>query len=90
MFEELFNSKNLHLIVGLLTLLIGIWLIIFAIPSLFVSLFNTALGNFILLGFVILMGMYNTTIAFGLAFVFLFLFRFSHMSATMSNAMSNA
>jgi hypothetical protein len=84
MFEDIFNSKNLHLIVGLLSLLIGIWLIIFAIPSLFVSLFNTALGNFILLGLVILTGMYNTTIAFGLAFTFLLLFRFSHMSVSMA------
>jgi DNA-binding transcriptional regulator of glucitol operon len=83
MLSELFDSKNVNLVVGVITFLIVIWLMAFAIPSLFVSLFNTALGNFILLGFIILTGMYNTTLAFGLAFLFFFLFRFSHMSATM-------
>jgi hypothetical protein len=83
MLSELFDSKNVNLVVGVLTLLIVIWLISFAIPSLFVSLFNTALGNFILLGFIILTGMYNTKLAFALALMLFFLFRFSHMSAIM-------
>lgn len=83
MLSELFDSKNVNLVVGVITFLIVIWLIAFAIPSLFVNLFNTALGNFILLGFIILAGMYNTTLAFALALMFFFLFRFSHMSSTM-------
>lgn len=82
-FIELFSAKNVNLVVGLLALLIALWLIMFVIPSLFVSIFNTILGNFILLGFVILAGMFNPIMAIGLAFVFLLLFRFSHMSSVI-------
>jgi len=82
-FAELFSSKNMNLLVGLITLLIVLWLVMFAIPSLFVSLFNTAIGNFILLGFVILAGMYDTKLALGLTAVFFLLFRFSHLSISM-------
>lgn len=78
-------KKNTNLVVGLISLLIVLWLIMFAIPSLFVSLFNTALGNFILLGFIILAGMYDTKLAIGLAAVLFFLFRFSHLSVSMSS-----
>jgi len=80
---EIFTQKNVNLIVGLISLLIVLWLIMFAIPSLFAGLFNTYLGNFILLGFIILAGMYDTKIAFGLAAVLFFLFRFSHLSISM-------
>ena len=76
-------KKNTNLVVGLISLLIVLWLIMFAIPSLFVSLFNTVLGNFILLGFIILAGMYDTKLALGLAAVFFLLFRFSHLSISM-------
>ena len=85
MITDVFSMKNANLVVGLISLLIVLWLIMFAIPSLFVSLFNTALGNFILLGFIILAGMYNTTLAFGLALVLFLLFRFSHMSVSMGS-----
>jgi DNA-binding transcriptional regulator of glucitol operon len=78
-------KKNTNLVVGLISLLIVLWLIMFAIPSLFVSLFNTILGNFILLGFIILSGMYDAKLAIGLAAVFFFLFRFSHLSVSMSS-----
>ena len=81
LFNDLFSAKNVNLVVGLLALLIALWLIMFVIPSLFVSIFNTILGNFILLGFVILAAMFNPIMAIGLAFVFLLLFRFSHMSS---------
>ena len=76
-------KKNTNLVVGLLSLLIVLWLIMFAIPSLFASLFNTALGNLILIGFIILAAMYNSKLAIGLAVVFFFLFRFSHLSMSM-------
>jgi hypothetical protein len=81
--NELFSPKNVNLVVGLLALLIASWLIMFVIPSIFVSIFNTILGNFILLGFVILVAMFNPIMAIGLAFVFLLLFRFSHMSSVI-------
>jgi len=78
--ENIFSSKNLNLVVGLITLLIVLWVVMFAVPSLFVNLFDTGLGNLILIAFIFLAGMYNMNLAIGLAIVFLVLWRFSHMS----------
>lgn len=80
-FGGIFSRKNLNLVVGLITLLIVLWVIMFAVPSLFVNLFNTFLGNLILLVFIVLAGMYNFNLAAGLAIVFIILYRFSHMSS---------
>lgn len=76
----IFSRNNLNLIVGLLTLLVVLWVVMFAVPSLFVSLFDTGLGNLILLVFLLLAFLYNTNLAIGLGIVFIVLWRFSHMS----------
>ena len=76
----LFSRKNLNLVVGLITLLIFLWIVMFAVPSLFVNLFDTLLGNLILVAFIFLACMYNINLAVGLAIVFIILWRFSHMS----------
>lgn len=78
--SEVFSKKNLNLAVGLITLLVVLWVVMFAVPSLFVSLFDTGLGNLILLAFIVLAFMYNTNLAVGIAIVFIVLWRFSHMS----------
>lgn len=78
--EGLFSRKNLNLVVGLITLLLVLWIVMFAVPSLFVNLFDTVLGNLILIAFILLAGMYNINLAVGLAIVFIVLWRFSHMS----------
>jgi hypothetical protein len=78
--SEVFSKKNLNLAVGLITLLVVLWVVMFAVPSLFVSLFDTGLGNLILLAFILLAFMYNKNLAVGLAIVFIVLWRFSHMS----------
>jgi hypothetical protein len=79
-FDTIFSRKNVNFVVGLLSLLLVLWLIMFAIPSLFVNLFDTNLGNLILIAFIILAGMYNIKLAVGLGVVFMILYRFSHMS----------
>jgi hypothetical protein len=79
-FESVFSKKNLNLVVGLITLLVVLWVIMFAIPSLFFNLFHTALGNLILIAFIFLSGMYNLNLAIGLSIVFIILYRFLHMS----------
>jgi len=66
------------LFIGILTLLVGIWLLFYAIPELFASLFNSLIGNLILLFVVILTSMKNVAIGLGLAVLFLFLYNFSH------------
>ena len=78
--ESILSRKNLNLVVGLITLLIALWVVMFAVPSLFVSLFDSFLGNLILIVFIFLAAMYNMNLAIGLAVVFLVLYRFSHMS----------
>jgi hypothetical protein len=79
-FHDVFSRKNLNLVVGLITLLIVLWVVMFAVPSLFVNLFDTTLGNLILIAFIFLAAMYNINLAGGLAIVFIILYRFSHMN----------
>ena len=66
------------LFVGILTLLIAIWLIFYAVPELFASLFNTLIGNLILVFILILTAMKNVVVSLGLAVFFLGLYNFSH------------
>lgn len=79
-FTSIFSRKNLNLVVGLITLLVVLWIVMFAVPSLFVNLFDTILGNLILIAFIFLAAMYNVNLAAGLAIIFIILYRFSHMS----------
>jgi hypothetical protein len=80
-----FSKKNMNLVVGLITLLIVLWVIMFAVPGLFVSLFDTGLGNLLLIAFIILAGLYNMNLGLGLAVVFVVLYRFSRMSMSMEH-----
>ena len=50
--KETFSEKNMNMFVGLISLLIALWLVMFAVPDLFVSLFDTPLGNLILIVFI--------------------------------------
>ena len=77
----LFSRKNINLIVGLIALLIFLWIILFAIPGLFINLFDTFLGNLILILFIIFATIYDKNLGIGLAVVFIILWRFSHMSS---------
>lgn len=81
-FGNVFSKKNLNLVVGLISLLVVLWVVMFAVPSLFVNLFDTGLGNLVLIAFILLAAMYNTNLAVGLSIVFIILWRFSHMSVT--------
>jgi hypothetical protein len=54
----------------------------FAVPGLFVYMFDTGLGNLILLAFIFLAAMYNINLAVGLLMVVVVLYRFAHMSTT--------
>ena len=77
------DQKKRNLIVGLFTLLVVLWLVMFAVPDIFVNLFDTSLGNLILIVLIILAGMHNMIMGVGLAIIFLILFRFSHMSKSL-------
>lgn len=75
------DKKSMNMFVGLLSLLIALWLVMYFIPSIFVNLFDTTLGNFLLLVVVIMAGMRDMTMGVGLAVVLLVLYRFSRMSS---------
>ena len=82
--KETFSEKNMNMFVGLISLLVALWLVLVAVPDLFISLFDTPLGNLGLIGFIILAAMHSVPMGLGLAVVFVILFRFSHMSYHLS------
>lgn len=86
--QDLFSEKHADLVLGLVACLFAIWVIFFAIPALFANLFNNILGNLILVGLVILTGMYNPIAAICLAIIFLILVRIFHMYSSSSYSYS--
>jgi len=79
---SIFSRKNINMVVGLITLLIVLWIVFFAVPGLFITLFDTFLGNLILILFIVLATMYDMNMGIGLAIVFIILWRFAHMSVS--------
>jgi hypothetical protein len=77
--QYLFSKNQTDLVLGIVSCLVAIWVIFFAIPALFANLFNNILGNLILVGIVILTGMYNPIVAICLAVIFIILVRMFHM-----------
>jgi hypothetical protein len=80
--KELITEDNKTILIGLLTILIGIWVIIYFIPSIFVSLFDTFLGNLILVIIVILLGIRNVKYGLGAGLLFIILIRFTDLIST--------
>ena len=48
-FKKILNEDNKTILIGLLSILIIFWVILYIIPGFLISLFNTFLGNIILL-----------------------------------------
>jgi hypothetical protein len=77
--KGLFKGVSSNMLLGLLSVFVGLWLLFYIIPSLFISLFFTLLGNIIIVLSVLLVAMKNMKLAV-LLFIGLFLiYRFSHM-----------
>ena len=64
--------------VGILTILVILWAMFYALPELFATLFNTIIGILILLFTVIIIGYKDVFMAVCLVVVLLFMYRFSH------------
>lgn len=77
--KNVFSKNNINLFVGIISFLIFIWLIMYAVPGLFVSLFDTVLGKIILLGIVMLCVIYKRNLGIGMGILFIILYQFSHM-----------
>ena len=78
-FKNLFNQDNKTILIGLLSLLVIIWTILYVIPNFLVSLFNTILGNLILLISLILLSSQDIKYGVVLAIILIVLYRFSHL-----------
>jgi hypothetical protein len=78
--KNLFNDENKTKLIGLLTILVGIWLVLYFIPEIFVSLFNTILGNLILILSVLLVSANNRMYGLITGLTLLILYRFSRLS----------
>ena len=76
--KGLFNNDNKTELIGALSILIVIWSILYIIPSFLFSLFDTILGNLILILFVILVGFKNYVQGIIVGVVLLVIYRFSH------------
>ena len=74
------NEETKIKTIGLLTILIGLWLVLYLIPEVFVSLFNSLLGNLILIISTILIFMNNRTYGLLVGMIILVLYRFSRLS----------
>ena len=79
---DILSKNNLHLVVGLVSILIVLWTIMYAVPSLFVGLFSTFLGNMILLGLILLIAMFNKKMAIGISILLVIIYQFAHMTAS--------
>jgi hypothetical protein len=80
--KQLFNEENKTKVVGLLTLLVGLWLVLYFIPDVFTSLFNTFLGNLILLTVATLITMYDLRYGVIVSLIFIVLYRFARLTQT--------
>lgn len=78
--KNLFNDKNKTKIIGLLTILLGLWLVLYFIPEIFVLLFNTLLGNSILFIIVLLIFLQNKVYGLMVGIILVVLLRFSLIS----------
>jgi hypothetical protein len=77
--KNLFNQDNKTILIGLLSVLVVMWMILYVIPNFLVSLFNTILGNLILLLSLILVSSQDIKYGVVLAIILVVLYRFSHL-----------
>ena len=78
--QKMINKENVTILIGILTILIVLWLLFYIIPNFFVSLFDTTLGNIILLLIAILVSCKNYKYGIILGITIIILYRFSKMS----------
>jgi len=77
--KNLSTNENKTKFIGLLTILIILWVVLYFIPEILTSLFNTLLGNLILLIIALLVSMFNIKYGIILLLVLVSIYRFSHI-----------
>ena len=78
--KNLINENTKTKVIGVLTILVILWLILYFVPQLFTSLFNTILGNLILLTICALSLMYNLKYGFVITILTVILYRVFQLS----------
>jgi len=78
--NNLLNEDNKLILFGILTILSVLWLILYMIPTLFIYLFNSILGNIILLLIVILISANNYKYGILFATIFIIFYQSYHLS----------
>jgi hypothetical protein len=80
--KNLINDENKTRLIGMLSILLVLWVVLYLIPELFTSLFNTILGNLILLTISVLTLMYDVKHGVIVSIIFIILYRFSELSSS--------
>ena len=80
--KNIINTENRTKVIGLLTILILFWLVLYFIPEIFASLFNTLLGNIILCTISILVLMYDIRYGIVMSIIFIVVYRFTVLTKT--------
>lgn len=82
--KKLINDENKTRLIGVFTILVVSWLILYFIPELFSSLFNTILGNLLLLTLSSLVLMYDVKYGIIVSIILIIIYRFSHLKEGFS------
>ena len=81
--KNILNEKNNNMIIGLITVLVILWSLMYAIPSILGSFFTTILGNVILILIIILLLINNVLYGLSAALLFFILYRIIKMSSVI-------
>jgi len=77
--KNLINQDNKTMLIGLLSILVVLWIILYIIPEFLISLFTTILGNLILLLSLILVSSQNIKYGIAMAIILIILYRFLNL-----------
>ena len=78
--NKLFNDENKTRLLGLLTIATLLWIVLYFIPEIVVSLFNSLLGNLILILTILLIYMNNRIYGLLIGLIVILLYRFYQLS----------
>ena len=79
-FKNMHKKDNIDILIGITSILVALWVIIYAIPTLFASIFHTLLGNLILLLLVVFAGVTNLQTGLITLIIIIILYQFSKYS----------
>jgi hypothetical protein len=80
--KNIINTENRTKVIGVLTVLILFWLLLYFIPEIFASLFTTLLGNLILFTISILVLMYDIRYGIIVSIILIVVYRFTILTKT--------